>query len=152
MRKKERRNMIMETIQNGKWHWYNVMGDLEKQGGVKAIIEPTSVSDYGCAGKTEKGTVFTITWVHNKFLLLSMSQEEPKLVEAFSTVVGYDPFCRYVSKKSGLRTYEWDKINPEGRFASLQDEKEPNLEKVCCVLGRIDSEEFFLSLQNEKRT
>ena len=64
------------------------------------------------------------------FLLLSVTQDETELVDAFAAVVGYKPFCRYTSRESGLLTYEWDKTDPEGRFAALQQAGETNLERL----------------------
>jgi hypothetical protein len=127
---------MAETIQNGcdgqaKWHWYNVMEDLKNQGGLDGVvINPLSVNAHGCGGETKKGTQFYITWVFNVFLLVSMSQEEQELVDAFAKVVGYRPFCRYISKDSGLLTFEWDKKNPDGRFAKLQTAEDDQLQTV----------------------
>lgn len=121
---------MAETIVDGRWHWYNVMEDLRTQGGVETIIDPTSVVPRGCAGTAATGTLFNITWVPNRLLMLSMSAEDLSLVEAFATVVEYRPFCRYVSRESGLLTYEWDKEDPQGRLRELQDEGEPELQEV----------------------
>jgi hypothetical protein len=109
---------MAETIREGKWHWYDVANDLEVQGGLAGVVvDPLATSPHGCGGYTTLGTRFYFTWVKGTFLMLSMSQEEPALVGAFSCVVEYLPFCRYTS---GLLTYEWDKVDPEGRFAELQ--------------------------------
>ena len=120
---------MAETIERGcdgsqKWHWCNVMNDLEKQGGLAGVvIDPLSMDAHGCGGQTKEGTTFYITWVPDTFLLVSTSKEEQVLVEAFAKVVEYRPFCRYVNKK-GLLTFEWDKKDPEGRFAELRGETE----------------------------
>lgn len=121
---------MAETITNGKWLWHSVMHDLKEQGGIEVVISPLSVTPHGCSGKTEKETMFYITWIPNTFLLLSMTADEPALVEAFSKTIEYTPFCKYNSKESGLLTYEWDKNNPDGRFSDLQTEGELNLEKL----------------------
>ena len=114
---------MAETIRNGKWLWYDVMNDLEKQGGLTGVvIEPTSVGPYGCGGNTKKGTGFYITWIADTFLLVSMSQEEQELIDAFAKIVEYAPFCRY--SKDGMLTFEWDKQDPEGRFKDLAEEAE----------------------------
>jgi hypothetical protein len=114
-----------------KWHWYNVMSDLRNQGGLRGVtINPLSVSQHGCGGKTGSGTKFSITWVPDAFLLVSVSQEEQSLIEAFAKVVEYRPFCRYTSKKSGLITFEWDKKDPDSRFIELENNGENKLQKI----------------------
>jgi len=106
-----------------KWHWYNIMSDLDVQGGLPGVvIDPLSVEECGCGGTTTAGTKFYITWVKDKFLLLSVSQQEQALVDAFAKVVGYQPFCRYISTKGGLLTIEWDKQDPTGRYSELETE------------------------------
>ncbi len=48
-----------------------------------------------------------------------------QLMNAFSKVVEYKPFCKYNfllqkwSKTQILPTYEWDKVDPNGRFEDL---------------------------------
>ena len=113
-----------ETIQNGKWHWYNVMHDLKEQGGLKdVVVDPLSVTAHGCGG-TLNGNKFSITWVKDKFLLVSMERHSDKLIKAFAAVLGYQPFCRYVHKKHGLPTVEWDKADPDSRYAELNNDPE----------------------------
>jgi hypothetical protein len=113
-----------------KWHWFNVISDLERQEGLAGvIIDPFSVNAHGCGGHTKEGTRFYITWVPDMFLLVSMSQEEQALVEAFAKVVEYRPFCRYINEH-GLLTIEWDKKDPEGRFAELQGKGEKELQRI----------------------
>ena len=105
------------------WQWYQIMADLKEIGGLaNVVINPLSVKRQGsCGGTTEKGTVFYITWVLNRYLLVTMSQEEPQLIEAFSKVVEYKPFCQYLEdSEKTLITFEWDKIDPSGRFLELQ--------------------------------
>jgi len=121
---------VAETIKDGKWHWYSVMHDLAEQGGlVGVVVDPLTVSPYGCSGVTKAGTKFYITWITNTFLLISLSQEEPALIEAFARVVEYRPFCRYVSENN-LITFEWDKEDPEGRFMQLSNEDITILQRV----------------------
>jgi hypothetical protein len=108
-----------ETIRFARWHWYDVMSDLEEQGGLAGvIINPSLMDAHGCGGETEKGTKFYITWQLDMFLLVSMDKEEQALIEAFAKVVGYRPFCHYINRY-GLFTVEWDKKDPEGRFAEI---------------------------------
>ncbi len=116
---------MAETIQNvgggAKWHWYSVMSDLKEQMGLDGVvIDPLSVREHGCGGQYE-GNQFYITWVYNQFLLVTMQRLSQPLVEAFSRVVEYQPFCRY--DRDGMVTVEWDKNNPIGRLAVLQAER-----------------------------
>ena len=62
----------METLnETGTWTWANIMGDLEMQGGLPdVVINPLSMNQYSCAGKTASGTGFFITWV-NAFIAVS---------------------------------------------------------------------------------
>jgi hypothetical protein len=115
------------------WQWYQVMADLKEIGGLaNVVINPLSVKRQGaCGGTTEKGTVFYITWAHNTYLLVTMSQNEKELIEAFSKVVEYKPFCQYLEdSKETLVTFEWDKIDPTGRFEELQKKPVRELQKL----------------------
>lgn len=110
-----------ETIQDAgsgpRWHWYNVMSDLRTQGGVDAVIDPMTVRKAGCGG-TYDNSRFFISWVQDRFLLLTMTEYRPELVEAFAKVVGYRPFCRYV--RDELHTVEWERLSPATRLAELR--------------------------------
>ena len=127
----------METIRevhgHKSWQWYQVMEDLDKIGGLpNVVIDPLTVKREGsCLGKTEIGTVFYITWAINTFLLVTMSQDEPKLIEAFSKVLEYKPFCQYIEdSEKTLITFEWDKIDPIARFEELQKKQVKELQKL----------------------
>jgi hypothetical protein len=116
----------METIETGcdgneKWHWYNVASDLNKALGDESVsVDPFTVGPHGCGGTYNEGNKWFITWVKDTFLLVSMQQYEQRLVDAFSKVVEYKPFCKYVEPDSKLITVEWDKKDPKGRFVELQ--------------------------------
>lgn len=100
------------------WKWFNIMNDLETQGGLAGvIINPLSMSPHSCVGELGNNR-FGITWVYNKFLLLSSAEHSQPLVDAFSKVVGYQPFCRYF--RDGVVTIEWDKVDPLSRLQELQ--------------------------------
>ncbi|MEK7212978.1 MAG: hypothetical protein AAB678_00875 [Patescibacteria group bacterium] len=115
---------MAETIEREKWHWFNVMEDLQTQGGLDGVfIDPLSVGEHGCGGKTRNGTIFYITRVANKFLLVSMTQDEKDLIDAFAKVVEYRPFCQYYNRVGQL-TFEWDKVDPDGRFVKLEKDDE----------------------------
>lgn len=98
------------------WNWTDVMHDLKEQGGVEVVIDPLSVTENGCGGYLD-GKFFYITWAKDKFLVLTMIEFSQPLVDAFSTVIEYQPFCRY--NERDLPTVEWDKMDPDGRFAEL---------------------------------
>lgn len=112
---------MAETIVNGVWSWHQLPADLEEQGGYEgAHISPLSVTPSSCGGKTDGGNRFCVTWVANQFMMISVQEDEPALIDAFTAVVEYKPFCRYIYRSTGLLTYEWDKPNSAKRFAELQ--------------------------------
>ena len=124
---------IREVHGRQSWQWYQVMEDLDKIGGLaNVVIDPLSVRrDGSCAGKTEMGTFFVITWAYNIYLLLTMSQNEPQLIEAFSKVLEYKPFCQYLEDSEiTLITFEWEKVDPIGRFEELQKNQVKELQKL----------------------
>ena len=126
---------MAEKIETGcdglkKWHWYNVQHDLVR-GGLeedKLMIDPMAMTRHGCGGKYD-GNAFYFSWVKDKFLLVTSQEYNQKLTDAFSKVVEYQPFAKYTESDSGLITTEWDKIDPEGRYQSLQEEGKINLVK-----------------------
>jgi len=126
---------VAETIEEYcdsllKRRWFKIKKDLEEQGGLAGvIINLFSVDALGYSGLTKKGTEFYITCIPDTFLIVSMSQEEQALVEAFARVVKYRPFCRYVHKYGAI-TFEWDKNDPGGRFAKLQEEGVAELQRL----------------------
>lgn len=115
---------MTETIVTGcdqrqKWLWADVMNDLEVRGGLSGVvIDPLSVKGPGCRGVTESGTHFNIIWIHGKFMMLSMSQFDDALVNAFSKVVELRPYAQYFNKY-GLLTYEWSWDDPDERYREL---------------------------------
>jgi hypothetical protein len=120
----------MREGNNGGWLWVDVMRDLEEQGGLKGVtIDPTSANGSGRGGHTERGTHFFITWCRDQHLVLTVSQEEQALVDAFTAVLGYKPFCRYTIEPN-LPTFEWDKQDPEKRFKELVEENRAKLERI----------------------
>ncbi len=113
---------MAETVYYGKWRWHDMMRDLESAGAKGFTVYPLSVEDYFCGG-TYKNKPWTVTWCKDKFLMLSFpeyDEDGKKLAHAFATVVEYQPFCRYRSRKTRLVTVEWDKVDPEGRYKELE--------------------------------
>lgn len=104
------------------WPWYNVRQDLMTQGNLEGVqIDSLLCSRYGYDGSFN-GIAFAFTWAHNESLILSMERFSRPLVEAFSAVLGYKPFCRYT--KFEMVTVEWDKVNPKDRYRELEEEKQ----------------------------
>lgn len=123
---------MVETIQDAKWHWYNVQKDLINQGELKEeeiIINPFSVDSHGCGGE-HKGNPFYVTWVKDRFLLVTSKNYDSDLIEAFARVVEYRPFARYKESDSNLITTEWDKINPEERYNELLTQNKSDLTRL----------------------
>jgi hypothetical protein len=117
---------MAETILRGcddgrnKWHWYSVMSDLENAGYPGITIDPLTG---GQGGNTPDGNRFYMTWAPNTYFLITLvDRPDNKLIEAFSKVLEYRPFCKYQDSAHGQSigtTYEWDKMDPEGRFNEL---------------------------------
>ena len=123
---------MAETLDlDGRWLWYHIMNDLATKGGFGGvIIDPLSLVAHSCGGETRSGTLFCITWMKDLFLMVSLNRPEQPLIDALADVVEYRPFCKYISEV-GLLTFEWDKKDPEGRFAELQKEGVADLQKIC---------------------
>lgn len=113
----------METITDHGWTWANVYADLTTQGALDKddlVIDPTMFCDAHYGGGFYRGDIFTMTWVKDTFLLLSMTRFSQTLIDAFAAVVEYQPFVCYTS--SAYTTVEWDKADPDGRWERLQGE------------------------------
>lgn len=111
------------------WNWANMMRDLQVQGGLKeVIIDPLSVGPRSVAGSLGENQ-FVVTWVKDELLLVSMQEFSQELVDAFTAVVEYPPFCRFTHPDS-LVTVQWDKNDPEGRFRELEEEGFPDLQRL----------------------
>ncbi|MEK6893228.1 MAG: hypothetical protein AABX07_03410 [Nanoarchaeota archaeon] len=79
-------------------------------------------------GQIER-TPFCATYIKEKILMVSMLEDGSlleRLVEAFSEAVKYNPFCKYTDL-GGMKTYEWDKRNPDKRYAALRREGKEDL-------------------------
>ncbi|MEI6588148.1 MAG: hypothetical protein WCO05_04340 [Candidatus Moraniibacteriota bacterium] len=121
---------MTETLTGELWYWQDVKRDLESQGGINGVlIDERSASRYFFAGKTKNKTWFHVLWEKDSSVVLSVSQEESALIIAFGKVLGYLPFCRYVSD-NGLLTFEWDKNNVERRFVELQEGGVADLQSI----------------------
>lgn len=102
-----------------KWTWANVMRDLQVQGGLEeVIIDPLSVDLAGCGGEYV-GNRFFISWVKDILLMLTMREHSEPLVKAFTKVIDYPPFCKYLDD-NGFTVVEWAKNDANERFAQLE--------------------------------
>ena len=114
---------MAETTCEGEWRWFDIEDDLVQQGGLnkdEISINPLTIREHFCAGEY-RGDIFTLTWVKDMFMLLSMTKFSAKLVTAFSAVVEYRPFACY--ENDDYTTVEWDKIDPEKRWGALSGER-----------------------------
>jgi len=118
---------MAETIQrNGLWHLTLVYKDLIDQGGISE-----EDLEYRLTNLTYKKRKVVISNIYNEHLVVSLEGEDDEdtknLMNAFSKVVEYQPFCKYNlnlgGKNISLPTYEWDKIDSEGRFEELKKKK-----------------------------
>jgi hypothetical protein len=125
---------MVETIQgrNGLWHVVLAEEDLVKQAG----LNPADFEqDFGFFKYKNRPVVISHTY--GQHLVVSMEGKEDadfnQLIESFSKVVEYKPFCKYNlrlqgSKIPSLPTYEWDKVNPTERFEELS--RKSNIEDL----------------------
>ncbi len=116
---------MAETLQpNGLWHVVLAEKDLVQQAGLR---HEDFEQDWGHF--KYKGRRVFISIDQGKDLVVSTEGQEDaaliELMDGFSKVVEYKPFCKYTlrpeaeSKAPPLLTYEWDKIDPNGRFEEL---------------------------------
>jgi hypothetical protein len=129
---RQEKKEVPETIEDRgsgpKWHWFNVMADLQKAGLPEISINPLSVTPYGCGGTLGK-TRFYFSWVKDVLLILTMDHFDQRLVDAFAKVLEYRPFCRY--DRDRMVTVEWTKEDPEKVIAKLQ--KDPTISGIARI-------------------
>ena len=123
---------MAETIQerNGLWHIILAVKDLVQQAG----LNPDDLEEDWGHFKYKNRRVI-ISHSYGQHLVVSMEGKEDEdlklLMESFSKVVEYKPFCKYNmipkegSKPPILPTYEWDKVNPNARYDELSNK--PNI-------------------------
>ncbi len=119
---------MAETLQSrGLWHVTLIERDLIEQAG----LNPADFrQEFGCFRYRDKPVI--VSHIVGRELVVSREgwddNDLAQLVNGFSKVVEYNPFCKYLLKLElpgknipGLTTYEWDKINPEARFKELSE-------------------------------
>lgn len=117
---------MTETLQsNGQWHYSLVISDLASQGGIKRTD-----LEFDIGHIKYKGRRVFVSHIAGDHLVVSLegkdNKAQAKLISAFSKIVEYQPFCRYTlhikdnPNVPPLPTFEWDKINPKKRLASLK--------------------------------
>jgi hypothetical protein len=119
---------MAETMRVGcdgteKWHWWQIQTDLVEQGGLNehdTFIDPLSMKENASYG-AYKNKKFVFSWAKDKFFMLSTLEYSQILVDAFSKVLEYKPFCRY--SRDGIITVEWDKVDPQSRLNTLNNDE-----------------------------
>ncbi len=124
---------MAETIQsNGLWNIILMRKDLVEQAGLNEEFLSYQINHL-----KYKDRRMVVSHFYNEHLVVSIEGEEDKdlinLMASFSKVVEYEPFCKYGLLLKGnkvpiLPTYEWDKINPDERFAELSNR--PNIKNL----------------------
>jgi len=120
---------MVETIQrNGLWHITLAEKDLVEQAGLN---QEDFEQDFGFF--RYKGRAVVISHTFDEHLVVSMEGEDngdmKSLMNGFSTVIGYQPFCKYIFTRiveggtSSMLTYEWDKVSPDGRYDELSSKQ-----------------------------
>ncbi len=120
---------MVETLQGGGlWHVTLAEKDLVEQAGLN---QSDFEQDFGFFKYKERLVI--VSHIFNEHLVVSMEGEEDEdmktLIDGFSKVVEYKPFCKYFlipsngSKAPPLPTYEWDKTNPDSRYAELSSKE-----------------------------
>lgn len=120
---------MVETIQkNGLWHVTLVERDLVEQAGLN---QDDFEQDFGFFRYKDRPVV--ISHIFDQHLVVSVEGEEDDdmkvLMDGFSKVVGYRPFCKYIFSSSNngkllsLLTYEWDKADPDSRYQELSNKQ-----------------------------
>ena len=114
---------MTETLQsNGLWHVSLIIEDLVNQ----TDLSPDDLEfDFGCF--TYKKRRVIVSHIFNEHLVVSMEGEQDqdleRIMESFSTVVSYNPFCKYILLPHKVSTYEWDKLNPDERYRELSSKE-----------------------------
>ena len=110
------------------WPAENVENDLIFQGGIPSSylrVENCGFHSYLEVHKgSHNGSKFSMRWEHKNFLLVTLENEDPELIDAFTKVLGQKPFARYVFEGSKEPiTFEWDSVNPNKRYETLETDK-----------------------------
>jgi hypothetical protein len=136
----------METVLRGedgiyRWHWQNVIADLNQQAGYHGVISLLafkSSNDY-CylsmhkyMGTLKNGEAFFIKW-DRTFMFLKTARVIIELVDAFSIVLGCKPFCRYEENNGFFVVIGWNKVDPEAHYLRLKNVGLENLTRYVNV-------------------
>ena len=110
------------------WPAQNVENDLIFQGGLNRSylrLKNERFHDYlEVHLGSHRGNKFSMRWEHKNFLLVTLENEDPELINAFSKVLGQKPFVRYNfdGDKQPI-TFEWDSIDHQERYEKLEEDK-----------------------------
>ena len=116
--------MAETTHSNGKWNIALARTDLIEKAGLNEedITLETAHLKY-------KGRRMRLSHDYGKYLVVSLEGKDDedfrRVVDSFTKVMEYFPFCRYDLNLGGegtsnFPTYEWDRINPNARFSELE--------------------------------
>jgi hypothetical protein len=118
---------MVETIQrNGLWHTTLVERDLVEQA---KLNQEDFEQDFGFF--RYKGRPVIVSHIFGEHLVVSMEGREDsdliQLMDSFSKIVEYNPFCKYdlifSGNKPALPTYEWDRIDNNSRYQELSQKE-----------------------------
>ena len=99
-----------------------LLNELVKKGGLNEGDLELSSTDKGLF--LYKGKRFFKYGIKNSFIVTTENDDEDfkKVLDAFSNVVNYKPFCKHTEPTANkIVTYEWD-INPKSRYQELLKE------------------------------
>ena len=70
------------------------------------------------------GNLMKITWVADKLLIVCMKTYHQRMIDAFSAVVEYKPFCQYQIEfeEEIWSVTEWSKERIQERIAEIKDD------------------------------
>lgn len=77
-----------------------------------------------CTGLCGAGNPMWINWVADKHLIVCMKTYHQRMIDAFSAVVGYKPFCkyRYQGDEGSLWVTEWSKEEYSERIQQIKSD------------------------------
>lgn len=131
----------METVlrsENGidRWHWQNVIGDLQLQAGYHDLIHLSSRENpsddlffpHEYQGLLRNGESIFIKW-HKDYMFLWARRVITELVDAFSIVLECKPFCSYEEHDGFFVVLVWNKVDPERHYLNLKSAGKKKLTK-----------------------
>lgn len=120
---------IRTILGNKVWRPEDMEKDLKKTGlleGFFFLLHSQMVSWTDCTGLCGAGNPMIVTWIANRLLMVSTMTYCQQMIDAFSAVVEYKPFCKYRRERGGesLFTTEWSKEDIQPQIKELQNDPE----------------------------